>query len=285
MKFIHVIFNQDFFAGVSEEEKLRLIQRLELLVKRYELQPEHRDQRGVQQDVRRRVKKTLNQVKNALKHRSYHSDPETRHQAAKLIRSVFHLPFERLMVASSTFVGAMKKSTHRRNEKQRQETGRVLIISKNLKLEEIRSVTRLQSVGKGLHLCVANLSEARLYVQKISTNQSEIWIAQRDGRDVGLLEVEWRKLNGRIQKRIVQSKGFGNESLLNVGHSEGMEILKRLQIVECDVETFIHVGALPIFLVKGVRTPLPDPIKVGKKWHYLWRTENQIAIATIDKKP
>ena len=282
MQFIQNIMSD---AQASEEEKRRLIQRLKLSTGKYESQPRHLDRRGVKHETREQVEKTLRQVRNALGHRSDHPDPEIRHRAAKLIRSVFHLPFEKLMVASSTFVGAMKKSGHRRNEKQRQETGRVLTISRNLNLEEIRSVTRLQKAGRRLRLCVANLSEARSYMKEIAEHRSEIWVVQRMGRDIGLLEVHLRRLNGYERKRIFQSETFGNESLLDVGHSEGMRLLKTLQIAECDVETFIRVGALPIFVQEGVRTPLPDPIKVGEEWHYLWRTKDRIAIATTDKKP
>ena len=280
MKFIRRIFHE---VQVTDEEKARLIRHLGRSVTQYESQPQHRDHRGVRSEIRQRVKKTLRQLKNALHHRDHHSDVVIRRQAKKLVGSVAHLPFEELAVKSSSLVGAMHKSSHREKEKLRQEEGRILNISQTLQVEEVRSVTRLQSVGRTNQLCVSKLSVARVYLKKIHAAQSELWIIRREGRDIGLLELHLRLLDGNETRTIYQCNTFGNECL-HLRHAEAMKILRKLRVTESDVGTFTNVGALLIFLQGEVKRPLPLPVLVGEERYYVWRSKDQIAIATTTEK-
>lgn len=280
MSFIRKILKH---VPVADEEKARLIRHLERSVTQYESQPQHRDHRGVRSEIRQRVRKTLRQLKNALHHRDHHSDEVIRRQAKKLVRAVVHLTFEELAVASSSFVGAMHKSSHRKNEKLRQDEGRILNISQTLQLEEVCSVTRLQSVGRTNQLCVSKLTVAREYMKDVHSDQSELWIVIRDGCDIGLLELHLQLLDGSDTRTIYQCNTIWNESL-GLKHSEAMQIVRKLRVKENDLETFTNVGALPIFVPDGIKKPLPSPVPVEEERFYIWRTKNQIAIATTTEK-
>ena len=64
-----------------------------------------------------------------------------------------------------------------------------------------------------------------------------------------------------------------------------MPIVRKLHLNDTDVPTFTDVGAFGIFAQKGVKSPLPQSVPVGEEFYYIWRTQDEIAIAATKENP
>jgi hypothetical protein len=119
-------------------------------------------------------------------------------------------------------------------------------------------------------------------MRSVDQSRSELWILLRDGQVYGLIKIEVDRNEG--SRSIEECNTFENESA-ELSHDEAMEILRKLQVTNIDDDAFAGVGAYPAFLNSNVRDPLPNPIEVNRKWHFVWRLENEIIVATTDRKP
>ncbi len=267
---------------ISTEERSKTVSVLEQKIKQFESEPGNRDGRGVRRAVRRQVTRTTGQLKNAFRHHKNHPDSAIRHEAGKLIKKIFHLEFEELAVEASAFRGKLSKSTQRHKEKRRQEGARIIQISNSLALKEVRSLVELMSVGKTLQNCVGRRFHADRYMDSVERSESELWILLRDEQVCGLMEIE---VDRSKELRIIEAcSTFENESA-ELSHDEAMEILRKLQITNAEDESFARVGAYPLFLHINMGDSIPNPIKVSRWWHYLWKTKTKIIVATADRPP
>ena len=267
---------------ISVEETEKTVSLLEKKIKLHESQKANRDGRGVRHQVRKQVHKTTSHLKNAFRHRESHPDPTIRHAAAKLIRKIPHLAFEKLTVEASAFRGKLSKNTQRYNERRRQEGARIIPISHSLSLKEVRSLVELMSVGKTLENCVGRRFQADRYMRAVDQKTSELWILLRNGRVYGLMEIEID--HDEATRSIEECNTLRNESA-SLSHDEAMEILGKLQVTNVDDEAFARVGAYPAFLLTNVMYPLPSPIEIDRKWHFVWGTKNEIIVATTNWNP
>lgn len=272
-------FSQPYISAV---ERNKTVLMLEKKITRYESDPRNRDGRGVRHQTRKQVDKTTSQLKHAFRHRENHPDSTIRHEAGVLIKKIFHLEFEKLTVEASAFRGKLSKSTQRYKEKRRQEGAQLIPISNSLALKEVCTTRQLTSIGKTLQNCVGNRSEAHYYMGSVERGRSQLWTLLRNGKVCGLMNIEVKY--GGSRKSVEECSTFGNEYAV-LSHDEAMEILRKLQITNVEAESFALVGAYPILLNSSVRDPLPNPIKVDRKWHYIWRTEGQLTLATTSRHP
>ena len=266
---------------ISAEERRKTVSVLEQKIAQYESDPRNRDGRGVRHKIRKLVDKTTSHLKHAFWHRENHPDSTIRHEAGVLIKKIFHLEFQKLSVEASAFRGKLSKSTQREKEKRRQEQAQVIPISNSLVLKEVCTTRQLTSIGKTLQNCVGNRSEAHYYMDSVKQGKSQLWTLLRDGEVCGLMNIEVKHWG---RKSVEECSTFGNEYAV-LSHDEAMEILRKLQITNVEAESFALVGAYPVLLNSSVRDPLPNPIKVDRKWHYIWRTEGQLTLATTSRHP
>ena len=271
-------FTQEY---ISAEERRRTVSTLEKKIKQYESEPGNRDGRGVRYQVRKRVKKTTDHLKNAFRHRENHPDSTIRHAAGKLIKRIHHDTFEELAEAASAFRGKLCQSTRRQNEKRRQEQAQYIPISKSLTLKEVCSLKELMSIGKTLQVCVGYREDALDCMRSVKEGESELWTLLREGQVFGLMEIQVKR---KGTKSIEECNTFKNENA-DLSHDEAMEILRKLHVTDIDHGSFAFVGAYPVFLHRKVRDPLPNPVQVDEEWHFVWRTENELVLASTDRKP
>lgn len=277
---------------IPTEERQELIRRLRESIQQNESEPQNRDGRGVRHNVRKSERTTVKHIGSALRLRRQHQDVQIRHEAKKLLRSVpHHKNFALLVVKASTFMGRVRKSSRRLNEQQRQKRGRVLDVSHSLRLEEIRTVTLLQKVGKHLSLCVRCPHTARRYLNDVLDGSGELWVVHLEGNIVGLLQVHierirtprHRRTPSDSQRTIEQCNSHDNNPL-ELGRHIALDVLKCLEIDHVEAETFFEVGAFPIFLREEINQPMSEPIFDGTESHYIWRTEDCITIATSETR-
>lgn len=274
------------------KERQQLITRLRKVMEPYEIQPQNRDGRGVRHRVRKLERTTVRHIASALRFSQHHPDPQIRHKAKEFLRSIPHHSFPTLATRASAFMGVARKASRRLKEQRRQESGRVVVITESLSLEEVRSLTMLRKVGKKLRMCVAKLNIARSRLEHVRDGTEELWVVRFEDGIVGLLSVSCERtpagrrhgLSDTDWRTITECNGFDNESFV-LSHDVALEILKRLQINQIDAETFSSVGAFPIFLHESIKYPIPMPIMDGNEWHYVWRTKHQVVIATSKRRP
>lgn len=283
--------NQD----LPHEERQKLINQLRKTIEQNELLPQNRDRRGVRQSVRKLARTTVKHIGSALRHRKHHADPQIRHAAKELIRSIPHDSFAPLASRASIFVGKVQKSSRRLNDRQRQENGRVIVASQAIELEEVRSLNLLQRVGKLLHLCVSNHSRARTYLENVRDGSEELWVLRVEEDILGLLRISYdytrayrrrrtRRVTSTRQRVIAECKGFDNEPLY-LSQDVALLILQSLNVDQVNAETFSQVGAFPILSREDIYQPIPKPLCDGTEWYYVWRTLDQLLIASSTNEP
>ena len=279
--------NQD----LPHYDRQKLINRLSKTIEHNEQQPQNRDGRGVRQSVRKLERTTVKHVASALRFSQNHADPHIRHKAKEFLRSIPHHSFPTLATRASSFMGIARKASRRLKEQSRQKNGRVIAITETLSLEEVRSLTLLQRVGKLLRLCVSDYSTARNELEDVLDGSEELWVVRYLEDIAGLLRVRCRQSpwtrRGRCatdaeSRVITECNGYDNAPLV-LSHDVALKILKCLQINQIDAETFALVGAFPIFLDDDIKHPIPEPICDGTKRHHVWRTKNHVVIATSKK--
>ena len=245
--------------------------------------------------MRKLERTTVKHVASALRHSRHHADPQIRHAAKELIRSIPHHSFAPLATRASTFVGKVQKSSRRLKDRHRQESGRIIVASQSIKLEEVRSLTLLQRVGKRLHLCVSSLSRARSYLEDVRDGSEELWVLRAEEDILGLLRISYdftrsysrrrnRRMTNTRQRVVAECKGYDNEPLY-LCQEVALQILQCLDVDHVDAETFSQVGAFPILLQENIYRPIPEPLCDGTEWYYVWRTFDQLLIASSTKAP
>ncbi|MCY3626967.1 MAG: hypothetical protein OXG88_04940 [Gammaproteobacteria bacterium] len=281
---------------VSQKERNKLINRLVQVSEWFESLSVNRDGRGVKQSVRRLEKTTIRHINSALRLRDHHEDVQIRTKANKLIKSLWHLEFAEIAASASKFKGEVNKSSCRTNNRRQQKTARKIVVSDSLCLEEVRSLHFLQSVGRQLHLCVSDAGQARWYLNRIHQGKLELWVVNVEDEVTALLEVEIeteRYLPGRrrffrravpcTSKRIiVDCEGQDNHPIV-LDFEEALQIVDCLNVDEVDTETFINIGAFPLFLRQDLRNSVPSPVSDGGEMHYVWQTPTSIVIASSTK--
>lgn len=280
---------------LSYNERQRVINQLRQTIEDNELLPQNRDGRGVRPSVRKLERKTVKHVGSALRHSRAHPDAQIRQAAKELIRSIPHHSFTPLAARASTFAGKVQKSSRRLKERRRQESGRIIEFSQSIKLEEVRSLTLLQRIGNLLHLCVSNLSTARSYLDSVLNGSNEIWVLRDEENFLGLLQVSSERTRGgrrRRNRRITSTRervidecnGYDNEPL-DLIQEVALKILRCLNVDHVEAESFSQVGAFPILLREDIYKPLPEPLYDGSEWYYVWRTFDQLLIASTTQEP
>ncbi len=263
---------------VCGSKRTKLLQDIERSTEQFESQPRNRDGRGVQHKIRTQVKVTIRHVKSALRQLEDHEDVQVRHSAKKLLKSIPHVEYAELARRASLFCGKVKKSSHRLNEQQLRMNSRTLDISKMLKLREVCSLDFLQEVGRHLQNCVAHRSVAQDYFEDVKAGRSELWVVQKRGRMVGLLNVEsWMS---HISDRVVRECSAKRRLPLELSREEAFKVLKSLSITDVEAETFVRVGAFPMFLRKDKEHAVPLSINYGTKSHRVWQFSNRIVVGT-----
>ena len=272
---------------VPTNERHQLINCLIAMIQQYENQPQNRDGRGVRNSLRRRERTTIKHIGSALRLRQRHPDPQIQHEAKKLLRSIPHNNFSLISKRASMFMGRVRKVSWRLNEQRRQAKGRVIVVSKSITLIEVRSLSLLLKVGKQLGVCVKNPKIARSYFDDVLDGTEELWVVKLEGEVTGLMQVSLgrrrRRTINETQRTVEQCNGSHNDPL-KLSRTVALKILKSLHINEVNAETFTQVGAHPIFLREDIDHSLPEPISVGTELHFVWRSKDSIAIATLEKK-
>lgn len=272
-------------------ERQKLINRLSKTIEHNEQHPQNRDGRGVRQSVRKLERTTIKHVGSALRFSKNHADPQIRHKAKEFLRSIPHHSFPTLATRASSLMGIARKASRRLKEQSRQKNGRRIALTETLSLEEVRSLTLLQRVGKRLRLCVSDYSTARNDIEDVLDGYEELWVVRYQEEIAGLMRVRcnqrtWarrvRRVTDADSRKITECNGCDNAPLV-LCHDVALKILKCLQINQIDAETFALVGAFPIFLDDNIKHPIPEPICDGTKRHYVWRTNNHVVIATSKK--
>jgi len=272
---------------VPTNERHQLINCLIAMIQQYENQPQNRDGRGVRNSLRRRERTTIKHIGSALRLRQKHPDPQIQHEAKKLLRSIPHNNFSIISNRASMFMGRVRKASWRLNEQRRQAKGRVIVVSASLTLVEIQSLSLLLKVGKHLSLCVKNLDTARNYFNDVLDGSDELWVVKLKGEIAGLMQVcmgRRRRRTGIEFQRILEICNGSHNDPLKFGRTVALKILKCLHIDKVNAETFTRVGAFPLFLREDIDSSLPEPILVGTELHFVWRSRDSIAIATLEKK-
>lgn len=280
---------------LSYNERQRVINQLRQIIEDNELLPQNRDGRGVRLSVRKLERTTVKHVGSALRYSRTHPDPQIRHVAKELIRSIPHHSFTVLAARASAFAGKVQKSFRRLKERSRQESGRIMEVSPSVKLEEVRSMTFLISVGKRLHLCVSDPSTARYVLELTLDGSQEFWVLRDEENFLGLLQVSNERTHGDRRRRnrkitrtrervIAECNGYDNETL-DLSQEVASKILRCLNVDRVETESFLQVGAFPILLREDIYKPLPEPLYDGSEWYYVWRTFDQLLIAATTQKP
>lgn len=155
-----------------------------------------------------------------------------------------------------------------------------MTISNALTLEEVCSLNRLKRIGKRLKLCVAYDRTARRYIERKHTNEKEMWTLIRNRKDIGLMEID---VDNDPRQRVVDlCETTGNEDVV-LPFDEALEIVTKLDISHCNCPTFKKIRAFPLFANINVRDSAPNPIRVGHKWHKVWRTPSETIIASTNE--
>ena len=286
---------------LAKEWRSKLIGYLEQSSEYFESLPQNRDGRGVRHKIHRQVAKTIRHIDSALKMRKQHQDPQVRHRAEKLLRSIPHHQknFQTLASLASRFRGTVNSASFKLNEQIRQKNARQVDISSSLSLQEVHSKSLLQKVGRQLSLCVANGYDADQYMGDVKEGSIELWIICKAQEVVGVLQVDiearqMQRIRRRQQSRrepscpvvertITECNGYNNEPL-ELSRNVALKILESLQINNVSVTTFSRVGAFPMFLQEDLRQMVPEPIFDGEELHYVWKVTDCITIATSSKQ-
>ena len=282
-------------CDVLLKERRVLIDRLKNAIERYKNQPQIRDGRGIKHCVRKRLCKTVRRLGFLLRVSNHHPDPQIRHKAKKLLRSIpHHREFDTLKRQTSALVISALQSSRRL---RLQANGRNIAVTASLHLEEVRSSSMLQQVGSHLDLCVRHPSEAHSYFGQVLCGKMELWVVKRAEKIVGLLRVDvsfkrdndWDYIGetpherSDYSRKISECETFENEDL-RLGHLVALKIVKCLQIEQVYARTFSQIGAYPMFLYDEIKQPIPEPVFDGNEWHYVWRTTYHMVIASAKKK-
>ncbi|MXX95179.1 MAG: hypothetical protein F4Y65_05800 [Gammaproteobacteria bacterium] len=234
----------------------------------------------MKQKIRKQVTVTIKHIKSALRQLEHHEDAQVRHSAKKLLKSIPHVKYSELARRASSFCGRVKKSSHRLNEQQLRKNSRTLDISKSMKLQEVRSLDFLQEVGRRLENCVARRCFAQTYLQEVRDGYHELWAVYKWRRMVGLLNVEtWMS---HISDRVVRECSAKRRLPLELSREEAFKVLKSLSITDVEAETFVRVGAFPMFLRKDKEHAVPLSIYYGTKSHRVWQFSDRIVVGTTD---
>ncbi len=259
-------------------DDIRIKRTVDRIHREYESKPQNRDGRGVKSSIRTEVTKSLNSLNRVFHHKDKQPDPQVRHRANKLIRSLFHWNFMDLSKELSKFRSVLYMSGLRRNEKIRQAEARVLSFHGKsvLELEEVLTTSLMQKVGKRLQLCVANLTVARDYLNERIDYGTEYWVVRRNNVTIGLVEID--------SDKIVHECNALENACLQLTHEEAVQVWESLEVKDSYVETFAQVGVYSSIWSNRIRSSRPSPVVIGSKCHYVWRTRREIVLATTDSK-
>lgn len=146
---------------------------------------ENRDGRGVTQAAGKRTGRLLDRLPHAVRHAVEHPDGNLRVAAATLVRSAQYETFEQLDARAKAFVGSLRRSGHRRNERQQREQAWSANLNDGCVLAEVATPDALREVGRKSQLCVANRGIACDYLA-----DSRCFTLSHEGEFVCLLNVD-----------------------------------------------------------------------------------------------
>ena len=240
--------------------KVKTTKQLRRRVDAWCAKPENHDRRGIRQNVLIEVKRTLNQLRHAVRHADEHENPNVRQRAKELIRSAQSLPFDRLRERASRFTGHLKRAGHTRKE-NRLKRNRLIFKVTGLEVTELNSPDQLKSEGRRQQNCVAHNDTGGYYIEALRRGRSKFYRLAKGGKDIGLLELD-------VETRSVECvEGPGNTEV-RLSRSQAIRILKKLDATADEVDTFSRVGAFSPFL-NGKRIE-PSVIRFGSFSYRIW---------------
>ena len=255
--FVNALSASNFHPTVKEKAPEALVQQ----IKQYIEPPENRDGRGVKASVNQSVKKTVRQLVCATRHADYHSDPNIRSKAQKLIRSISSSTFKKTADCASKFRGLCNKVGRRRNERNLREERNRLTLEVNDKwsLVPVLSSDQLVSTGKELGNCVARKrGPGSGYHDALREGNSKFYRLEEEGTAAGLIQID------SDTNAVEEAQGRGREEL-ELSRKNALAVLRELDATADDVDAFSRVGAFSVFL------PEPQPLSNAfdhNEWNY-----------------
>ena len=199
---------------------------------------QNRDGRGVKHAAGKQIGRFLDRILHAIGHAEKHPDGNVRREAAKLVRSVQYETFEQLQTRASKFVGLLRKSGHRRNERQQREQAWSADLNDGCVLAEVATPDALREVGRRNKLCVANRGIACDYLA-----DSRCFTLSHQGQFACLLNVD-------NDDEVSEISGPGNDDV-HLSRKRALEVLEVLDATGDRVDAFAGVGALSPYLFGG----------------------------------
>ena len=242
------------------------------LIQAFEEQPENRAGRRVRKPVRKSVRRTLTHLSSAARHVGGGS--ASRAEARRLIRYAGCCDdFTALEREASRYRGRHNKIMRGINDRKAREAAREIWLDDDHSVLEVRTVSHLRSVGKRLRNCIGGELGSD-YRDQLRQGESEFWALRRQGKHVGLLEVDTES------RRIKECLGMANEP---VGWKRGL-FLELQRAVDADgdhVDEFIESGAFNLFVHQpNLR---PALLHIGERTYQVWNSGG-VLILCDDRK-
>ena len=191
--------------------------------------------------------------------------------AKKIVTAGRHEDFPELKARLSSFHGAISTAGKRRAERNRASAARTIQIDQEWELREIRSMARLQHMGRILKLCTARQSCARSYLQD---TDCEMWAIHERVPDCPryLLQVD------RSTNEVNEFQGY-NGSTPKVERSFACSVLRALDVSGDNNEAFARAGAFQALLNSEVDV---RSVHAEGNFHRIWtfRDGAEVIIAT-----
>lgn len=228
-------------SSLPLEMQTRVPQALEKSVAKF--RSENRNGAGVTREAGRRIKVLLPRLGHAVRHAQEHPDGSIRREAKRMLRTAQHVSFEELEASAKRFVGLLRKSGHRRNEKRQCEQAWSTTLPDGAELAQVPTPEALRSVGRALDLCVAKKdSLGRMYHRRLARGQSMFCTLAVEGEVVCLLEVD---VDGHT---IEETSAQGNRAF-KPQRKRAFHILEALGATADQESAFADVGAFSPYLL------------------------------------
>lgn len=253
-------------SGFPEPVKHKVPLGLSRCVREFQERPENRGKRCIKRAPMRRVRKTMKHLTQSVRHAYAHNDPNVRTKAKELVRSIQCQSFEETERRARDFNGLLRKAGRRLNEQKRKKARRRIKIG-NLDLVQQNSVEQLKRTGRILGLCVARGdSFGREYHARLRSGESEFFRVHRNGKPIGLIEIDNETLNNET-RRVRKASGYRNKTL-KLKPKKMSRILRALNATADDIEAFVRVGAVSFVLDSNPKDMAP--IQVGDHDYSFW---------------